>query len=72
MNAEKPLAAGGYDLMGTAFEVHGTLGGGLLEGIYQESMEAAHSLGISLLLAFISANQRLLLRALVHDPLHGK
>ena len=38
-DAEKPLAAEGYALMGAAFEVHGILGGGLLEEIYQESME---------------------------------
>ena len=38
-DSEKPLAAEGYALMGAAFEVHGILGGGLLEEIYQESME---------------------------------
>jgi GxxExxY protein len=38
-DAEKPFAEEGYALMGAAFEVHRTLGGGLLEEIYQESME---------------------------------
>jgi len=36
---EKPLAEEGYALMGAAFEVHRTLGGGLLEEIYQQSIE---------------------------------
>lgn len=35
----KPLAQEGYELMGAAFEVHRVLGGGLLEEIYQESLE---------------------------------
>jgi GxxExxY protein len=38
-DAGKPLAEEGYALMGAAFEVHRTLGGGLLEEIYQESLE---------------------------------
>lgn len=38
-DAEKPFAKEGYALMGAAFEVHRTLGGGLLEEIYQQSLE---------------------------------
>ena len=34
-----PYAQVGYDLMGACFEVHRVLGGGLLEEIYQESLE---------------------------------
>ena len=34
-----PFAAEGYALMGAAFEVHKTLGGGLSEEIYQQSLE---------------------------------
>ena len=34
------LAQEGYALMGAAFEVHRVLGGGLLEEIYQEALEA--------------------------------
>lgn len=37
--ANNPLAKKGYELMGAAFEVHNILGGGLLEEIYQQSME---------------------------------
>ena len=36
---EKPFSEEGYALMGAAFEVHREIGGGLLEEIYQESME---------------------------------
>jgi hypothetical protein len=42
---EKPVVTGqpfaqiGYDFMGACFEVHRELGGGLLEEIYQESLE---------------------------------
>jgi GxxExxY protein len=34
-----PFAQVGYDFMGACFEVHRVLGGGLLEEIYQESLE---------------------------------
>lgn len=36
---DQPYAQEGYELMGAAFEVHNALGGGLLEEIYQESLE---------------------------------
>jgi GxxExxY protein len=36
---EQPFAQEGYALMGAVFEVHRELGGGLLENIYQESLE---------------------------------
>jgi GxxExxY protein len=36
---EKPFAQEGYDFMGALFEVPKVLGGGLLEEIYQESLE---------------------------------
>jgi len=39
MRTDKPFAQEGYDLMGAAFEVHKEQGGGLLEEIYQESLE---------------------------------
>lgn len=35
----QPFAQLGYDFMGACFEVHRILGGGLLEEIYQESLE---------------------------------
>jgi len=35
----QPLSREGYDLMGAGFEVHNVLGGGLLEEIYQQSLE---------------------------------
>ena len=35
----RPYAEEGYDLIGAAFEVHNVLGGGLLEEIYQQSLE---------------------------------
>lgn len=38
-DSDKPLAREGYTLMGAAFEVHNVQGGGLLEEIYQESLE---------------------------------
>jgi len=38
-NTDQPFAQLGYDLMAAAFEVHGALGGGLSEEIYQESFE---------------------------------
>jgi hypothetical protein len=34
------MGADGYTLMGAAFEVHGQLGGGLSEEIYQSVMSA--------------------------------
>ena len=34
-----PFAQCGFDFMGACFEVHQVLGGGLLEEIYQESLE---------------------------------
>jgi GxxExxY protein len=37
--ATHPHAQLGYDFMGACFEVHRVLGGGLLEEIYQESLE---------------------------------
>ena len=37
--SDQPFSQEGYDLMGAAFEVHNVLGGGLLEEIYQESLE---------------------------------
>jgi GxxExxY protein len=39
LDSQKPYSQEGYALMGTAFEVHKVLGGGLLEDIYQEAME---------------------------------
>ena len=36
---DKPFAKEGYELMAAAFEVHNVQGGGLLEEIYQESLE---------------------------------
>jgi GxxExxY protein len=36
---KKPFEEEGYALMGAAFEVHNVQGGGLLEEIYQESLE---------------------------------
>jgi GxxExxY protein len=39
MRTDKPFSQEGYDLMGAAFEVHKEQGGGLLEEIYQESLE---------------------------------
>ncbi|TWU45430.1 hypothetical protein Q31b_06020 [Novipirellula aureliae] len=36
---QSPFAQEGYDFMAAAFEVHNVLGGGLLEEIYQESLE---------------------------------
>lgn len=36
---EYPFSQEGYALMAAAFEVHNELGGGLLEEIYQESLE---------------------------------
>jgi GxxExxY protein len=38
-NSDQPFAEEGYALMGAAFEVHNTQGGGLLEEIYQRSLE---------------------------------
>ncbi len=35
----QPFAEEGFRLMGAAFEVHNILGGGLLEEIYQQSLE---------------------------------
>jgi GxxExxY protein len=39
VDLEQPFAQLGYDVMGACFEVHQILGGGLLEEIYQESIE---------------------------------
>jgi hypothetical protein len=39
MTSDQPYAAEGYALMGAAFEVHNVLGGGLLEEVYQQSLE---------------------------------
>lgn len=39
MDESKPLSEEGYALMGAVFEVHKEQGGGLLEEIYQESLE---------------------------------
>ncbi len=40
MSAEQfPFSGEGYALMGAAFEVHNVIGGGLLEEIYQQSLE---------------------------------
>jgi len=36
---DQPYAEEGYALMGAAFEVHNVLGGGLLEEVYQQSLE---------------------------------
>ena len=33
------FAKEGFDLMGAAFEVHSTIGGGMAEEVYQESLE---------------------------------
>ncbi len=38
-NSDQPFAHEGYELMGAAFEVHNVQGGGLLEEIYQQSLE---------------------------------
>jgi GxxExxY protein len=38
-SSDQPFAQLGYDFMGACFEVHRILGGGLLEEIYQESLE---------------------------------
>lgn len=38
-DTNQPFAQLGYDFMGACFEVHRILGGGLLEEIYQESVE---------------------------------
>jgi GxxExxY protein len=35
----EPYSEEGYALMGAAFEVHNVMGGGLLEEIYQQSLE---------------------------------
>lgn len=39
LNSDQPFAQEGYELMGAAFEVHNVQGGGLLEEIYQQSLE---------------------------------
>jgi GxxExxY protein len=39
MDADKPYSREGYQLMAAVFEVHRTLGGGLSEEVYQESLE---------------------------------
>ena len=37
--SDQPFSQEGYELMGAAFEVHNVQGGGLLEEIYQQSLE---------------------------------
>jgi len=37
--SDKPFAEEGYAFMGAVFEVHRELGGGMLEEIYQQSLE---------------------------------
>jgi GxxExxY protein len=39
MSQDQPYSEEGYSLMGAAFEVHNIQGGGLLEEIYQQSLE---------------------------------
>lgn len=39
MASDHPFSSEGFALMGAAFEVHNVLGGGLLEEIYQQSLE---------------------------------
>ena len=39
MNDQGKFQQEGYDLMAAAFEVHNEIGGGLLEEVYQESLE---------------------------------
>ena len=39
MTGSSPFSQEGFDLMAAAFEVHNELGGGLVEEIYQESLE---------------------------------
>lgn len=39
LDQDKPLSQEGYALVGAAFEVHRTIGGGLLEEVYQECLE---------------------------------
>ena len=39
MDDNAPFSKEGYELMGAAFEVHNEQGGGLLEDIYQQSLE---------------------------------
>lgn len=39
MDDNAPFSKEGYELMGAAFEVHNEQGGGLLEEIYQQSLE---------------------------------
>lgn len=38
-DSDQPFAREGYELMAAAFEVHNVQGGGLLEEIYQQSLE---------------------------------
>ncbi|WP_050029110.1 GxxExxY protein [Verrucomicrobium sp. BvORR034] len=38
-NPDKPFSQEGYALVGAAIEVHRTIGGGLLEEVYQECLE---------------------------------
>jgi GxxExxY protein len=39
IDLDKPFAQEGYEIMASVFEVHRELGGGLLEEIYQQSLE---------------------------------
>jgi len=39
IDVDKPFAEEGYALIGAVFEVHKELGGGMLEEIYQQSLE---------------------------------
>lgn len=43
----EPYSEEGYALMGAAFEVHNVQGGGLLEEIYQQSLEIELELRIT-------------------------
>jgi GxxExxY protein len=44
LDLDKPFAQEGYEIMAAVFEVHRELGGGLLEEIYQQSLEVEFEL----------------------------